>query len=743
MGDAGAWSECVGAATWMEEPLRAILSYPTPLPVQRAVIPTVSRALLSGVPMDVSLTAPTGSGKTLCYLLPALQLVTAEKKGLNDTRLRALVLVPTKALGQQVFRELAKLTRHTTISVASLCGEAESLASEAETLVRKVRRVGVARRDVGGARDSGWEGRACSDDDGDNNNNNNALLDDGTTGGDGPSRRDAFHFFSKVDALVATPLRLLQHLDSTRGFFLVDLRLLVIDEADQVLAGNFANLVVKVVERFAEEQSARQAREQAQVQAQVQASQPWQQPALEAHTLHKMLCSATLSSRISRISEVRLRNCQTFALGTDGAAVPQPQPQQEAAVRTGIALPPTLHEHLVFVEDDYRHAVLLKLVKTLLRKTAERQAARRAALLALRSAQGEEEEEGGDEDRGAVDNGSAAAPSRPETGEDLSCVHAARSYPDVDDDAGTGILVFCSSADEARVMGHLLAAAGVQRVIEFTTLTTESERRRALLQTHMTVAPTEAKGNGGGGAVGSLTASSATVPSVVVASDALMRGIDIPNIGHVVMYHPPESLSQYVHRAGRTARAMRPGHLHILLKKLGPSGTQVDGEVAAFKKLSALVARTQPQVYERHFFVFAKAPAPAAAADADAADAPSVSDRAKPQTREHRKREVVAAPAEVAYQRKRETEGAEDRGEDRATATAAERKESGRGGPSVHSPEYAEWWVAEANAFLAKSQQRLGVAWRSAWEASEGGRSRTDAGGGGKRPRSRSPAKRP
>uniref|UniRef100_A0A0A9ZFB5 ATP-dependent RNA helicase n=1 Tax=Lygus hesperus TaxID=30085 RepID=A0A0A9ZFB5_LYGHE len=60
-------------------------------------------------------------------------------------------------------------------------------------------------------------------------------------------------YFDKADVLIATPQRLLRHLDSTAGLRLLHLRLLVIDEADQVLAGNFANFVSKVVDRFEEE----------------------------------------------------------------------------------------------------------------------------------------------------------------------------------------------------------------------------------------------------------------------------------------------------------------------------------------------------------------------------------------------------------------------------------------------------------------------------------------------------------
>ncbi|CAX43740.1 ATP-dependent RNA helicase, putative [Candida dubliniensis CD36] len=47
--------------------------------------------------------------------------------------------------------------------------------------------------------------------------------------------------------------------------------------------------------------------------------------------------------------------------------------------------------------------------------------------------------------------------------------------------------------------------------------------------------------------------------SVLVASDVAARGLDIPNIDHVVHYHLPRSADVYIHRSGRTARAGKEG----------------------------------------------------------------------------------------------------------------------------------------------------------------------------------------
>jgi ATP-dependent RNA helicase DeaD len=39
-----------------------------------------------------------------------------------------------------------------------------------------------------------------------------------------------------------------------------------------------------------------------------------------------------------------------------------------------------------------------------------------------------------------------------------------------------------------------------------------------------------------------------------VATDVAARGIDIPDLSHVIQYEPPEDPEAYIHRAGRTGR---------------------------------------------------------------------------------------------------------------------------------------------------------------------------------------------
>lgn len=63
----------------------------------------------------------------------------------------------------------------------------------------------------------------------------------------------------------------------------------------------------------------------------------------------------------------------------------------------------------------------------------------------------------------------------------------------------------------------------------------------------------------------------------LVATDVAARGLDIPELTHVIQYEPPEEIENYIHRAGRTGRA-------------GASGTAISlvnaGERFALEKIA-------------------------------------------------------------------------------------------------------------------------------------------------------------
>ncbi|MBN1483465.1 MAG: DEAD/DEAH box helicase [Chloroflexia bacterium] len=62
----------------------------------------------------------------------------------------------------------------------------------------------------------------------------------------------------------------------------------------------------------------------------------------------------------------------------------------------------------------------------------------------------------------------------------------------------------------------------------------------------------------------------------LVTTDVAARGIDLPDLSHVVIYEPPEDKEDYIHRAGRTGRAGASGvaiTLVSLVEKIKLDGT--------------------------------------------------------------------------------------------------------------------------------------------------------------------------
>src|SRR5690349_23499457 len=72
------------------------LNYQTPTPVQQQAIP----AVLAG--KDVMAAAQTGTGKTAGFALPLLQRLAKKSTPVSSNAVRALVLVPTRELAEQV-----------------------------------------------------------------------------------------------------------------------------------------------------------------------------------------------------------------------------------------------------------------------------------------------------------------------------------------------------------------------------------------------------------------------------------------------------------------------------------------------------------------------------------------------------------------------------------------------------------------------------------------------------------------
>ncbi|WYZ46081.1 hypothetical protein EsH8_IX_000306 [Colletotrichum jinshuiense] len=138
---------------------------------------------------DILGAAKTGSGKTLAFILPVLEKLYRARWTEYDG-LGALIISPTRELAAQIFDVLRKVGRKHQFSAGLVIG-GKSLKEEAERL-------------------------------------------------------------SKMNILVCTPGRMLQHLDQTAGFDVDNLQILVLDEADRIMDMGFQSAVDALVEHLPE-----------------------------------------------------------------------------------------------------------------------------------------------------------------------------------------------------------------------------------------------------------------------------------------------------------------------------------------------------------------------------------------------------------------------------------------------------------------------------------------------------------
>ncbi|XP_049593501.1 probable ATP-dependent RNA helicase DDX56 isoform X2 [Syngnathus scovelli] len=99
----------------------ADLGWSQPTLIQEKAIPLA----LEG--KDLLARARTGSGKTAAYAVPIIQRILASKQGVREQDVRALILVPTKELGQQVQTMMRQLTAYCSrdVRVADISGKAD------------------------------------------------------------------------------------------------------------------------------------------------------------------------------------------------------------------------------------------------------------------------------------------------------------------------------------------------------------------------------------------------------------------------------------------------------------------------------------------------------------------------------------------------------------------------------------------------------------------------------------------
>ncbi|KAL8732524.1 MAG: hypothetical protein Q9166_002738 [cf. Caloplaca sp. 2 TL-2023] len=168
------------------------LSRPTFSGLEASHFKTLTDIQQKAVPLalkgsDILGAAKTGSGKTLAFLVPVLENLY-RKKWTEYDGLGALILSPTRELAIQIFEVLRKIGRYHTFSAGLVIG-GKSLQEERERLGR-------------------------------------------------------------MNILVCTPGRMLQHMDQTAAFEIDNLQMLVLDEADRIMDMGFQSTVDAIVDHL-------------------------------------------------------------------------------------------------------------------------------------------------------------------------------------------------------------------------------------------------------------------------------------------------------------------------------------------------------------------------------------------------------------------------------------------------------------------------------------------------------------
>ncbi|KAI9801804.1 MAG: ATP-dependent RNA helicase dbp4 [Sarcosagium campestre] len=168
------------------------LSKPTSSGLQSSHFTTLTDIQARAIPLalkgaDCLGAAKTGSGKTLAFLVPVLEKLYRQRWTELDG-LGALIISPTRELAIQIFDVLRKIGRYHSFSAGLVIG-GKSLQEERERL-------------------------------------------------------------SRMNILVCTPGRMLQHMDQTAAFEVDNLQILVLDEADRILDMGFQSTVDAIVEHL-------------------------------------------------------------------------------------------------------------------------------------------------------------------------------------------------------------------------------------------------------------------------------------------------------------------------------------------------------------------------------------------------------------------------------------------------------------------------------------------------------------
>ncbi|KAI1188402.1 P-loop containing nucleoside triphosphate hydrolase protein [Nemania serpens] len=497
----------------------AAKGYKQAFAIQTGIIPLLLPNYCKEMQGDVLVSAATGSGKTLAYSLPVIRDISHSSR--QTTRLRALIVVPTRELVkqvQQVCEDCAGIfaldgaKRRPRIGMAM---GSQSLEHEQASFIERVEIYDPGAYQQRAKRLARLNGLGHESDD-DNDSGYNTEDEEKYAMRKREDRiptlpNHIIAYKSKVDILICTPGRLVEHIKFTPGFSLDFVRWLIVDEADKLLGQNFQQWLDVVIPR---------------VQAQGKlGTRNHKQSNLSG--VRKVILSATMTRDLDQLEGLKLRRPRFVVL--EGSRV-QDEARDDAG-RTEHALPGLLEEAALKISDPNLKPLFLI---DLLRSNY------------VLGSTGDADNDLSDDDETSSSGSDSETESNPDPGVQSPASRKPAAPSNILSQAHSmaTVLIFTKSNETALRLSRLLAllAPSLAPIIGTLTSTTPYTTRRDTLRSF-----------------------NAGKLRIIVASDLVARGIDLPSLDHVVNYDMPSSIASYVHRVGRTARAGNTGKAWTLV----------------------------------------------------------------------------------------------------------------------------------------------------------------------------------
>lgn len=488
----------LGLSPILANHLTTKLSLKNPTAIQKAAIPE-----LISTDSDAFIQAETGSGKTLTYLLPIVHRIMALSKPPRPPA--------SDSPDDEKSKRSSKMARHSGLYAIVLAPTRE-LSRQIETVLATL---------IHAKNGPHW------------------IVPGSVIGGE-KKKSEKARLRKGLNILVATPGRLLDHLENTESLDVSRVRWVVMDEGDRLMELGFEETIGSIL-AILEKKSKLPSNPSS-------SFSPSGEEALPKRRV-TMLCSATMKTNVQRLGDISLKDALYIKAEKSADGEATGEQEGEGAGEGGFTAPAQLKQSYSVVPAKQRLVALMAVLK---RAFVRQTATPRVMVFFSCSDSVDFHFEVFSRALSEEEKGSAAtATNKSTTIEDSS------SEDESESEAGDG-----------KPNKKKKAAADKKKKAT-------DKNKKPKLNPATSPAPTLHPTCLLHKLHGSLPQPIRTAalhsfthtphPTILFCTDVAARGLDLPSIDLIIQHDPPFTPADHLHRVGRTARAGRPGRAIIFL----------------------------------------------------------------------------------------------------------------------------------------------------------------------------------